>query len=422
MIERGKLAVVVGVESSDLFGCSEPAGCDRADVDHGLTRMRRLGVSTLFIAHWVDNAFAGSALEGGTKGVFINIFNQVETGHYFNTGPCPDPSQGEEVNTIGPVETQILGQFFPAAAGIPPMPDYPEGKQCNTKGLTKLGAYLVRRMIDAGMLIEVDHMSELARDRVLEIAAQHHYPVVSGHTGTGGSWTPKELRTLYRNGGLGSATPDAAPDLARKLLGFRAYRSPRHYFGVGLGTDTGGFSSLPGPPDDAAQNPLAYPFKSYDGKMTFTRQHSGDRFFDLNTDGVAHYGLFADLLAEMQRGPDGPAAMKTAVPLRGGLPADVGAGPRAALGGGDLRGRALARCDRALQITLIGERRVLAGEVDRALGLADVAVVARVLARQVGGVRAARPRVGDPAVGPRPAAEAAADAARAPWHRPGRGW
>ena len=168
VIEQGKLAVVVGVESSDLFGCSEPAGCDRADVDHGLTKMRRLGVSTLFIAHWVDNAFAGSALEGGTKGVFINIFNQVETGHYFNTGPCPDPSQGEEVNTIGPVETQILGQFFPAAADIPPMPEYPEGKQCNTKGLTKLGAYLVRRMIDAGMLIEVDHMSELARDRVLE--------------------------------------------------------------------------------------------------------------------------------------------------------------------------------------------------------------------------------------------------------------
>ena len=81
--------------------------------------MRRLGVRSLFVAHWVDNAFAGAALEGGTKGVFINIFNQVETGHYFNTGPCPDPSQGEEVDTIGPVETRILGQFFPAAAGHP---------------------------------------------------------------------------------------------------------------------------------------------------------------------------------------------------------------------------------------------------------------------------------------------------------------
>ena len=134
VIEQGKLAVVIGVESSDPFNCSEPAGCRRSDVDRGLRKLRRLGVRTLFIAHWVDNAFAGAALEGGTKGVFINIFNQVETGHYFNTGPCPDPSQGEEVNTIGPVETQILGQFFPAAAGIPPMPDYPEGKQCNSQG------------------------------------------------------------------------------------------------------------------------------------------------------------------------------------------------------------------------------------------------------------------------------------------------
>ena len=311
VIADGKLAVVIGAESSDLFGCSEPAGCHRKDVDRGLEKMRRLGLSSLFIAHWVDNGFAGAALEGGTKGVFINIFNQVATGHYFNTGPCPDPSQGEEVNTIGPVETRILGQFFPAAANLPPMPAYPEGKQCNSKGLTKLGAYLVRRMIDEGMLIEVDHMSELARDRVLKIAAQHRYPVVSGHTGTGGSWTPQELRTLYRNGGLASATPDAAPDLARKLLAFRAYRSPKHAFGVGLGTDTGGFSSLPGPPEDAAQNPLAYPFKSYDGKITFTRQRTGERAFDLNTDGVAHYGLFADLLAEMQRGPDGPAAMRT---------------------------------------------------------------------------------------------------------------
>ena len=280
-------------------------------MDRGLRKLRRLGVRTLFVAHWVDNAFAGAALEGGTKGVFINIFNEVETGHYFNTGPCPDPSQGEEVNTIGPVETQILGQFFPAAAGIPPMPEYPEGKQCNSKGLTKLGAYLVKRMMKTGMLIEVDHMSELARDRVLEITARHRYPVISGHTGTGGAWTPKELRTLYRNGGLGSATPDQAPQLARKILAFRQYASPKHYFGVGLGTDTGGFSSLPGPRDDAAQNPLAYPFKSYDGKVTFTRQHTGDRYFDLNTDGVAHYGLFADLVADMQRGPHGKAAMRT---------------------------------------------------------------------------------------------------------------
>ncbi len=211
VIADGKLAVVIGVESSDLFGCSEAVACDRADVDRGLALMKRLGVSSLFVAHWVDNAFAGAALEGGAKGSFINVFNRIQTGHYFNTGPCPDPSQGEEPETLGSVEMLVLGQFFPATAGLEPMPVYPPGKQCNTKGLTKLGAYLIRRMIDQGMLIEVDHMSELARDRVLAIAAAHRYPLVSSHTGTGGSWTPRELTRLYRDGGIASATPGLGP-------------------------------------------------------------------------------------------------------------------------------------------------------------------------------------------------------------------
>ena len=308
--EQGKLAVVIGVESSDALGCSEPADCTRADVDRGLDRLQRLGVTSLFVAHWVDNGFAGSALEGGTKGTFINVFNEVETGHYFRTGPCPHPNQGEEIETLSPLEMQILSQFYPATVGLDPMPDYPAGRQCNRKGLTKLGAYLVRQMIDRRMLIEVDHMSERARERVLEIASHHHYPLVSSHTGTGGSWTDGELRRLYRLGGIASATPAQAPALADRILGFREFRDPGRYFGVGLGTDTGGFSSLPGPsgsPEDA----IAYPFTGYRSGVEFRRQRTGQRSFDLNTDGVAHYGLFADLLDGVESQPDGPAAMRT---------------------------------------------------------------------------------------------------------------
>lgn len=32
----------------------------------------------------------------------------------------------------------------------------------------------------------------------------------------------------------------------------------------------------------------------------FDRQRSGERVYDLDADGVAHYGLYADLLADMQ--------------------------------------------------------------------------------------------------------------------------
>ena len=41
----------------------------------------------------------------------------------------------------------------------------------------------------------------------------------------------------------------------------------------------------------------------------FGRQRTGERVFDLNTDGVAHYGLFADLLADVERRTGGAKAL-----------------------------------------------------------------------------------------------------------------
>jgi hypothetical protein len=315
VIEGGQLAVVIGIESSNLFGCSElndRAQCSKRDVDRGIRAYKRLGVRSVFIAHWVDNAFAGAALEGGAKGVFINIFNRFQTGHYIRTGPCPHPAQGEEVTTLSPVEISVLTSLFPAVEPIAAegMPTYPPGKQCNTKGLTPLGAYLVRQLIANRILIDVDHLSEKARDRVLEIAAAHDYPLVSSHTDTGGFWTRGELRKLYRLSGIATARLDQAPALAQEIEGLRAYRKLTDNFGVPLGSDTGGFAGLPGPRADAAERPLAYPFKGHKSRVSFDREVSGERSFDLNTDGMAHYGLLADLLADMQRTPHSKRAMR----------------------------------------------------------------------------------------------------------------
>ena len=49
--------------------------------------------------------------------------------------------------------------------------------------------------------------------------------------------------------------------------------------------------------------------------MTFTRERTGTRTFDLNTDGVAHYGLMADLLADTERGVRRPPGAVAAVQL-----------------------------------------------------------------------------------------------------------
>jgi microsomal dipeptidase-like Zn-dependent dipeptidase len=315
VMRAGKLAVMIGIESSDLFGCSETDGraaCTRADINRGLTMYKRLGVRGMFVAHWVDNAFSGAALEDGVKGVFINILNRFQTGSYFPTAACPGPGQGVTVSTLSPALLKGLASFFPAAAPIAddPMPAYPSGLQCNSDGLTALGRYLIQRMMAEHMLIEVDHLSERARDTVLAMAAKAHYPLISSHNGTGGEWTPAELRELYKLGGFAAVTPDVAPALAQKLLTMARYDKPADGFvGVGLGSDTNGFSSLPGPRPDAKGRPLHYPFTSYDGSATFTRERTGTRTFDLNRDGVAQYGLVPDLLADMQRTSAGRRAL-----------------------------------------------------------------------------------------------------------------
>jgi microsomal dipeptidase-like Zn-dependent dipeptidase len=315
VMKAGKLAVMIGIESSDLFGCSEThgrPGCTRADINRGLAMYKRLGVRGMFVAHWVDNAFSGAALEGATKGVFINILNRFQTGSYFRTSACPGPGQGVTVTTLSQALLKALASFFPAAGSIAdaPMPTYPSGLQCNADGLTGLGRYLIGRMMAEHMLIEVDHLSERARDTVLAIAAKAHYPLISSHNGTGGEWTPSELRRLYRLGGFAAVTPDLAPALAQKILAMARYASPAHGFtGIGLGTDTNGFSSLPGPRPGARAHPLRYPFASYDGSVTFTRERTGTRPFDLNRDGVAHYGLIADLIADMQHTSAGRRAL-----------------------------------------------------------------------------------------------------------------
>jgi microsomal dipeptidase-like Zn-dependent dipeptidase len=276
VIRRGKLAVLLGVESSNPFGCSESLGrpqCTTADVDRGIALYKRLGISGMFIAHWVNNAFAGAALEGGTKGSFIATFNVIQTGEPFLTGPCPEAGQGDS---------------------------------CNGMGLTDLGAYLVQRLMDDHMLIEMDHLSESARLQVLALAEARHYAgLVSSHTNTGGFWTDSDLQRLYALGGFATARPDTAAKLAATIDAYAKYEKPGRFLGVGLGSDTGGFNALPEPDP---QHPLAYPFRAHGARVSLTREVAGSRTYDLAKDGVADYGLFADLIASMRAQPGGAEA------------------------------------------------------------------------------------------------------------------
>jgi hypothetical protein len=60
-----------------------------------------------------------------------------------------------------------------------------------------------------------------------------------------------------------------------------------------------GFGHQGGPrlPKD---NPVRYPFKSFDGSVTLDKQRSGERVWDINTDGVDNYGLYPDWVEDLR--------------------------------------------------------------------------------------------------------------------------
>ena len=94
MINQGKLAVVMGIEVSKLFDCGVQDGqpeCTADQVDARLKEVYDLGVRSMEIVNKFDNGFAGVAGDGGTTGVVVNNGNKVETGRYWQMGPCADP-------------------------------------------------------------------------------------------------------------------------------------------------------------------------------------------------------------------------------------------------------------------------------------------------------------------------------------------
>jgi hypothetical protein len=46
---------------------------------------------------------------------------------------------------------------------------------------------------------------------------------------------------------------------------------------------------------------VTYPYRTFDGGTTLDRQRSGTRVYDINADGMAHYGLFPDYVEDLRK-------------------------------------------------------------------------------------------------------------------------
>jgi hypothetical protein len=306
VINQGKLAVVEGIEVSRLFGCGESNDvpqCGPQQIDAGLKHVEQLGVRTFFPVHEFDNAFGGTKMIAGSTGTIINVGNREETGSFWTLQPCPAQEQdAEQLSTpaSGPLATLVNGPLASMLNGSP-APVYGPGPQCNTRGLTRLGTYLIKRMIQQHLIVQLDHMDSKTATAAIALAETSHYSgVVSAHCCS----SAQLFKRVYAAGGF--ITPPVEPSAAfvATWKADKVVSDPAFRLGFGWGSDENGLAEQPGP----SNTPITYPFKSYDGHVTFTREQWGQRTFDLNTDGLANYGMYADWLHSVQL-DGGPAVM-----------------------------------------------------------------------------------------------------------------
>lgn len=330
-IKAGKLAVVLGIETSDLFDCflvpfGEFSKCTEADVVAKLDDYHARGVRVIFPVHKFDNAF--SAGDGDRR--VSDVGNFGHTGHYSNFVECPaelltfpggfdkgglsfaNLNQPRDVYDSPPpfdvsgFDENPIGVLLPnlSLLGGGPL----EGEYCQNHGLTDLGEFLMTELMKRGMIIEVDHLPRKGYKRAYELLEENDYPAVGSHGRNNNG-------RLYQLGGMSkfnfgrcqsADTPATMDDnLAQRV---QLMRDVGAFEAEGFGFDLNGFAGAPGPRfgersncSGTQSNPITYPFKSYAGDVTLEQPMVGNRSLDFNTEGMVHLGLVAELIEDVRR-------------------------------------------------------------------------------------------------------------------------
>lgn len=331
-IKAGNMAVVLGIETSDLFDCFlVPFGnfskCTEADVVAKLDEYYEKGVRVLFPVHKYDNGFSAG---DGHRGI-IDIGNFGHTGHYSNYIKCPAElltfpvvfdkggvpfaalNQPRDVYDSPPpvdmsgLPDDVIGTLFPY---VPLLygGSLDDGEYCQNHGLTDLGEFLIMEMMKRGMILEVDHMPRKSYARAYELLEANDYPAMGTHGSNNNGM-------LYKLGGMSKSnfgrcrsadTPATMDDGFQNRI--QLMRDMGAFPAEGFGFDLNGFAGAPGPRfgensgcSNQTDEGITYPFKSYAGDVTLERPVVGNRTLDFNTEGMVHLGLVAEVIEDVRR-------------------------------------------------------------------------------------------------------------------------
>ncbi len=255
-------------------------------------------------------------------------------------GTTPFPPAFDAIKCPIPV-LGCVPQFKLVSSLLAPDPEWDQyqfvrGGHVNQRGLTSIGEVAIKEMMRLGMFVDIDHMSDKTANRVLEIAKKLDYPVNSGHTGfrympgaqetvDESSRTAPQLAILGHVGGImgvGWGGGDADFYLKTHQWGLKEGTKGAEFCkgkqtcpgpAYSLGSDINGLVDMPKPrmegkskvdycPDNNADyNTCLRRKPNAMRKYAFGTMASGKpRYWDYNSEGVAHIGLYPDFYQDMK--------------------------------------------------------------------------------------------------------------------------
>ncbi|MFT7265677.1 MAG: hypothetical protein ACI9A2_003765 [Halioglobus sp.] len=330
-IKAGKLAVILGIETSDLFDCflvpfEGFERCTQSDVVAKLDQYHAKGVRAIFPVHKYDNAFSAG---DGDRGI-IEVGNFLHTGYFGNLVKCDESLLGfpggfdsgglsftslnmprEVFDSAPPIDMSgfaddVIGHLL-ANIGLFLSP--PEaGDYCQNAGLTDLGKFLVRQLMARGMIIEVDHLPRPSYAQAYEILVDNDYPAMGTH-GRNNNGLLYELGGMSKSnlGRCRSETTEGTMDDSFQTR-IQLMREKGAFPAEGFGFDLNGFAGAPGPrfgansvcAEEQLDEGITYPFTSYAGDVTLEQPVIGNRVLDFNTEGMVHLGLVAEVIEDVR--------------------------------------------------------------------------------------------------------------------------
>jgi microsomal dipeptidase-like Zn-dependent dipeptidase len=307
IVASGKLAVILGIEIDNIGNFYKPADHYQGnfnlnptdwEIQAELDKLWDMGIRYIFPIHLTNNIFGGAAI----------YISQLTVSNKFNTGMefVPEHISTKEsgiafhlehpVTGLNRIARMVMPLILPREINPARKKNYTFWKVApgfghrNSLGLTDKGRFAVRYMMDKGFLIDIDHMGEKTANAVLDIAGQADYPVNSGHNGLRGTTGNENERTIAQyarikdlGGMIGLGHGNYASNFVRN---YRQVIRAINYDHVAIGTDVNGFYPLP-----HCDTSIAVTYDSI-----FARCRTGSRTWDINIDGVAHYGLMPDYI------------------------------------------------------------------------------------------------------------------------------